>query len=242
MAESTARGHLLVDLVSVTLDRELPLALLPPDAAPIVPDPLPDTLEASSAGEELPPVGRSEASLCHAPSIPGPTFDASILDEERRERFHRNLRAVEQVLAGAPQTRIAAESGIPRSTLSRLVSRTRELGAIACVPMAATPAHLACTRLLPSASVGCICSPPISQWRRSMSILTSRRSRYFCRKELGHPANCLPTSRCARRCIDWGVTPNWSRCAKGQRPLPVRGSPPVVCSLHSRTRAPHTSR
>jgi transposase len=41
---------------------------------------------------------------------------------------------VEQVLAGASQTRVAKESGIDRSTLSRLVKRTRELGQIACVP------------------------------------------------------------------------------------------------------------
>src|SRR5205807_1356945 len=43
-------------------------------------------------------------------------------------------RAVEQVLSGASQTRIATESGIARSTLGRLVRRTREKGQIACVP------------------------------------------------------------------------------------------------------------
>src|SRR5207244_11208533 len=36
--------------------------------------------------------------------------------------------------AGAPQTSVAAASGIPRSTLGRLVRRTRALGQIACVP------------------------------------------------------------------------------------------------------------
>ena len=41
---------------------------------------------------------------------------------------------MEQVLAGASQTSIAESQGIPRSTLSRLVRRTRELGQIACVP------------------------------------------------------------------------------------------------------------
>ena len=42
----TARqqGHLLVDLEQFTLDRTLPLALLPPDAPPLEPPPLPDTL------------------------------------------------------------------------------------------------------------------------------------------------------------------------------------------------------
>ncbi len=113
MADAAADGHLLVDLERFTLDRKLPLALLPPDAAPLVPDHLPDTL--------LPEPEISEAKASPEPrtSVPGPTFDASTLPEKQREHFHRNLRAVEQVLAGAPQTRIAAQSGIPRSTLGR---------------------------------------------------------------------------------------------------------------------------
>ena len=41
---------------------------------------------------------------------------------------------MEQVLAGATQSSVAEKEGIPRSTLSRLVSRTRERGQIACVP------------------------------------------------------------------------------------------------------------
>lgn len=44
--DSAAEGHLLIDLERFMLDRKLPLGLLPPDAAPLVPDPLPDTLEA----------------------------------------------------------------------------------------------------------------------------------------------------------------------------------------------------
>jgi len=39
-----------------------------------------------------------------------------------------------QVLAGATQTSVAEKEGIPRSTLSRRVRRTRQLGQIACVP------------------------------------------------------------------------------------------------------------
>jgi len=66
--------------------------------------------------------------------MPGPTFDASRLPAPQREQFHRNLRAVSQVLAGATQTSVAAQEGIPRSTLGRLVRRTRERGQIACVP------------------------------------------------------------------------------------------------------------
>lgn len=41
---------------------------------------------------------------------------------------------MEQVLAGATQSSVAEKEGIPRSTLSRLVSRTREKGQVACVP------------------------------------------------------------------------------------------------------------
>jgi len=128
IADAAAGGHLLVDLERFTLDRKLPLALLPPDAAPIVPEPLPDTLLPEP--EAVP----AKASLEPRTSIPGPTFDASTLPEQLREHFHRNLQAVEQVLAGAPQTRIAAASGIPRSTLGRLVRRTKLMGQIACVP------------------------------------------------------------------------------------------------------------
>lgn len=128
VADAAADGRLLVDLEQFTLDRKLPLALLPPDAVPLIPHPLPDTL--------LPEPVRDVAFVSQTASAPapGPTFDASTLDEKQRGQFHRNLRAVEQVLAGAPQTRIAAESGIPRSTLGRLVRRTRQLGQIACVP------------------------------------------------------------------------------------------------------------
>jgi hypothetical protein len=128
VGDSAAAGHLLVDLKQHTLDRQLNLILLPPDAPPLVPDPLPDRLLPEP--KEMPPV----ISLAPSSSIPGPTFDASTLDEKRRERFYRNLRAVELVLAGAPQTRIAEESGIARTTLSRLVRRTKQLGQIACVP------------------------------------------------------------------------------------------------------------
>jgi hypothetical protein len=45
------------------------------------------------------------------------------------------VQAVERVLAGAQQTTVASAFGIPRSTLGRLVRRTRELGQIACVPL-----------------------------------------------------------------------------------------------------------
>ncbi len=128
VADAAAAGRLLLDLEQYTLDRKLPLALLSPDAPPVVPDPLPDTLLSE------PEVMEPTVSLESSSLVPGPTFDASQLIESQREHFHRNLRAVEQVLAGAPQTKVANESGMSRSTLSRLVQRTRRLGQIACVP------------------------------------------------------------------------------------------------------------
>jgi len=128
VGEAAAQGHLLVDLEQFTLSRHLPLGLLPPDAPPLLPSPLPDTLLPQP--EAIQPA----VPLQTAPLIPGPTFDASTLPEPVREQFHRNLRAVELVLAGATQTSVSIESGIPRSTLGRLVRRTRQLGQIACVP------------------------------------------------------------------------------------------------------------
>jgi transposase len=128
VSDAAAAGHLLVDLEQHTLSRHLPLALLPPNAAPIVPPALPDTLLSEPATPA--PATVTEVS---APGL-GTAFDASTLDEEKRKQFYRNLRAVEQVLAGVSQRRVAAESGISRATLGRLVRRTRELGQIACVP------------------------------------------------------------------------------------------------------------
>jgi hypothetical protein len=64
------------------------------------------------------------------------TFDDSTLQGPVRERFLRNLRAVEAVLAGASVVETARETQIARSTLSRLVQRARTLGVLACVPYA----------------------------------------------------------------------------------------------------------
>ena len=150
VGDSAAQGHLLVDLEQCTLDRTLPLALLPPDAPPLVPDPFPDTLRPE-------PDAAPSASISRGPSglIPGSTLDASTLPSPQREHFHRNLRAVELVLRGATQTSVAAQEGIPRSTLGRLVRRTRQRGQIACVPHGSYvrkttlhPAFQACIRRL----------------------------------------------------------------------------------------------
>src|SRR5438270_1854262 len=129
VGDSAVQGHLLVDLEQFTLSRTLPLALLPPDAPVLVPSPLPDTLLPEPDTQPKASISREMTAL-----VPGPTFDASRLSSPQREQFHRNLRAVEQVLAGAQQTQVAKDAGIPRSTLSRLVKRTKRLGTIACVP------------------------------------------------------------------------------------------------------------
>ena len=129
VADVAAAGHLLLDLELYTLDRHLPVALLPPDAPVLVPSPLPDTLVPEPETTAVPTNSRASS-----PLIAGPTFDASTLPEPQRTQFHRNLRAVEQVLAGATQRSVAETEGIPPSTLSRLVSRTRERGQIGCRP------------------------------------------------------------------------------------------------------------
>jgi transposase len=129
VADSAAQGHLLIELSQFTLSRTLPLALLSPGAPVLVPEPLPDTLVPEPATEPVATISRIPPTL-----IAGPTFDASTLPEPQREHFHRNLRAVSQVLAGATQSSVAEKEGIPRSTLGRLVRLTREKGQIACVP------------------------------------------------------------------------------------------------------------
>jgi transposase len=137
VADGAAAGHLLVDLEQFTLDRRLPLTLRPPEAPVIVPPLLPEILLPEPTRQDVPSFSLALTSS-FAPASPtlmkGPTIDASALPEKQRAQFLRNLRAVEQVLAGAQQTRVAAESGLSRSTLSRLVPRARKNGQIACVP------------------------------------------------------------------------------------------------------------
>jgi Mu transposase, C-terminal len=129
VADSAAQGHLLVDLASVSLTRLTPLICLASDAPPILPDPLPSELSSSVTvlSEEVLEEGDKPVNLSS-------TFDDSTLEAPVRERFLRNLRAVEAVLAGATVGEAARESQIARSTLSRLVQRTRTLGVLACVP------------------------------------------------------------------------------------------------------------
>jgi transposase len=132
--ERSDASHLLVDLASISLSRLTPLMCLSPDSALILPDPLPEDVTASSEtalieAEEAEPEPSPKQSILS-------TFDASTLQDSQRERFLRNLHAVEAVLAGATIVDVAQETQMARSTLSRLVRRTRELGALACVPYA----------------------------------------------------------------------------------------------------------
>jgi transposase len=128
-ADAAARGHLLVDLTSVSLTRLTPLICLSPDALPILPDPLPSELTETVTvlpEEEEQEMQQSTSRLA--------TFDDSTLEGPVRERFLRNLRAVEAVVAGSSVVDAARDMQIARSTLSRLVRRTRTLGVLACVP------------------------------------------------------------------------------------------------------------
>jgi Mu transposase, C-terminal len=136
--DAAAEGRLLVDLTEVELSRSMPLALLEPSAPPILPDPLPSSLEQAENESNEPQtvqIESGDAVLEYQGVIPGPTFDASSLEKvEDRVRFHRNLAAVTAVLAGRKQQSVAKEYHMAPSTLSYLVKRVQELGQIACVP------------------------------------------------------------------------------------------------------------
>jgi hypothetical protein len=152
VADAAAAGHLLVDLERHTLDRTLPLARLSPDAVPLTPPPLPDTLAALA-----PAVETATAVPEPRAKVQRPTVDASALPAKQREQFHRNLRAVEQVLAGALQTRVAAEAGMSRSMLLAWSSGLATKGRLPACLMGATPASPPCTPPSRSASGGAIC-------------------------------------------------------------------------------------
>jgi hypothetical protein len=128
--DAAAEGRLLVDLSSVELSHETPLALLSPALAPLLPAPLPNRLEETRVTSV-----REERSKEPSISIAGPTIDASVLGTAQEQKlFHRNLAAVTARLSGESVTRVAEAYGMGVSTLSRLVRRTKEFGQIACVP------------------------------------------------------------------------------------------------------------
>src|SRR2546425_2794745 len=135
-ADAAACGHLLVDLANAQLTRLAPLICLPPDSPPILPDPLPSHLESSAHQEDSHPLDASVPEEHDGKPDLLSTFDDSFLDEKQRERFLRNMRAVEAVRNGATVREAAAAAGMGRSTLGRLVQRTVEFGQLACVPHA----------------------------------------------------------------------------------------------------------
>lgn len=135
--DAAAAGRLLVDLSNVVLDHTTPLALLDPDFPPILPDPLPSLLMCQHKGKESDGLEEERKSMIIElqATLPGPTFDASVLETpELRAQFHRNLNAVMDVLGGKSQGSVAKTYSMAPSTLCRLVKRARELGQIACVP------------------------------------------------------------------------------------------------------------
>jgi hypothetical protein len=138
VGDAAAEGRLLVDLTEGELSRSTPLALLSQGAVPILPFPLPSTLEIPEQGSAAlhgPAPECDEGPLEEQSAIPGPTFDASVLETaEEQARFHRNLVSVTAVLSGQPLRSVAREQGMAPATLSRLVQRTKALGQIACVP------------------------------------------------------------------------------------------------------------
>ena len=137
--DAAAEGRLLVDLTVVELSRSTPLALLSPDLPPILPHALPSSLEehgeAERSNESLSVHLEEDTALEHQGIIPGPTFDASVLEKaEDQARFHRNVAAVTAVLTGKKLQSVAKVHQMAPSTLSYLVKRTKGLGQIACVP------------------------------------------------------------------------------------------------------------
>jgi len=130
-AASAARGHLLVDLTSVSLTRLTPLLCLSSDAAPILPDPLPSALSESRTVSWEEEEEESDQGVNRLTP-----FDDSTLQGPVRERFLHHLRAVEAVLAGSAIVEVSQDMQMARSTLSRLVRRARTLGVQACVPYA----------------------------------------------------------------------------------------------------------
>ena len=138
-AEAAAQGRLLVDLTEVELSRSTELALLDPSLPSILPDPLPQALEPAKDGS---PLAMQDLESPDLPiqaqgSIPGATFDASTLENaEHRDRFHRNLAAVQARLSGEPRRLVAQHYGMHPFTLARLEQRVQQFGQIACVPHA----------------------------------------------------------------------------------------------------------
>ncbi|HEU5379107.1 MAG TPA: Mu transposase C-terminal domain-containing protein [Ktedonobacteraceae bacterium] len=140
VGDAAAAGRLVVDLSEVLLDLDTPLNLLDPEAPPILPDPLPDSLEGMLAAEQSPLeelIDDEEAEatvLSDDGLIPGPAYDPEDLDKESRETFNRNRDAVMAVLSGQGVRQVAEANGMVHSALLYLIKRVNEYGQIALVP------------------------------------------------------------------------------------------------------------
>jgi hypothetical protein len=134
VGDAAAEGRLLVNLTEVELSLSTPLALLDPAAPPVLPDPLPSSLEADEQDEQPPPASDgSDAPLEVGSVIPGPTIDTSDMTEEERKKFNNKLTAATRVLSGEPLRQVAKDCSMSAPTLSRLAKRVAEIGQIACV-------------------------------------------------------------------------------------------------------------
>lgn len=134
VGDAAAEGRLLVNLTEVELSLSAPLALLDPTAPPILPDPLPSSLETDEQDEHpLPANDVSDVPLEVWSVIPEPTIDTSDMEEEERKKFNNKLTAATRVLSGESLRQVAEDCLMSAPTLSRLVKRVAELGQIACV-------------------------------------------------------------------------------------------------------------
>ncbi len=98
IGDAAAEGRLLVNLTEVELSLSTPLALLDPTEPPILPDPLPSSLEADEQDEQPPPANDgSDAPLEVGSVIPGPTIDTSDMEEQERKKFENKLTAATRV-------------------------------------------------------------------------------------------------------------------------------------------------
>ncbi len=134
VGDAAAEGHLLVNLTEVELSLSVRLALLDPTAPPILPEPLPSSLETDDQdGQSSPIHDECDAPLKVEIVIPGPTIDTSHMKEEERKAFENKLHAATRVLSGEKLRLIAEDCTLAPSTLSRLTKRVAELGQIACI-------------------------------------------------------------------------------------------------------------
>ena len=123
VGDQAAQGRLLVNLTDVELSRFTPLALLDPEAAPLLP--LPSSLEESQRSDttRTTSLEAEEAWMTDRQGVlPGPPFDASALPTAAQQaHFHRNLAALTEVLSGKSQAAVAKAYEMRPHLLSSLV-------------------------------------------------------------------------------------------------------------------------